>query len=128
MKKPGSAAGRVLKKGDKLSVPKVLETVGVGGEVFYQGRIPYGKLASVGDYAGLAGDFSEKGRAEKAYVVYAKGTGQRTKRFLWVMNYPETEPGAEIVVPQKPDQNKLGPQELQVVTTEILSMIDQLYN
>jgi len=46
-----------------------------------------------------------------AYVKYANGSVKGTKHFLFFRNYPNVEPGAEIVIPFKqPKEKKDGAQ------------------
>ena len=131
MKNPGSKHDLILREGDILSIPRVLETVRVRGEVLYPGPIRYNDGSSFKNYVSQAGGFSDAARVGKAYVVYANGSAERTKRFLWFKNYPDVEPGAEIIIPQKPERNRLSAQEVLGLSSAILSMvliIDRLAN
>ncbi len=44
---------------------------------------------------------------------------KRTKRFFWVNFYPGVEPGAEIIVPEKPERRKITPGEIVGLTTGV---------
>ncbi len=44
-------------------------------------------------------------------MIYANGDVDRAKNFLFLKNYPNVEPGATIVVPEKPERTRMSPQE-----------------
>ncbi|UCS93254.1 SLBB domain-containing protein [Echinicola marina] len=102
MEHPGSDQDLILQEGDVLSIPKELQTVRMRGEVLFPTSARYEKGDSFKNYVSKAGGFTDNARKGKAYVVYANGDVQRTKGFLFFKNYPNIEPGAEIIVPQKP--------------------------
>ncbi len=57
------------------------------------------------DYLAQAGGFTDKARRGKTYIIYANGSVDRTKKLLIFGNkYPKLQPGAEIIVPAKPDK------------------------
>jgi hypothetical protein len=59
-------------------------------------------------YISKAGGFTENARRSKSYVIYANGDAIRTYSFLGLKFYPKLEPGAEIVVPLKPQKDRLS--------------------
>jgi hypothetical protein len=59
-------------------------------------------------YISKAGGFTEDARRSKSYVIYANGDARRTHSFLGMKFYPKIEPGAEIVVPMKPQRDRLS--------------------
>jgi hypothetical protein len=69
-------------------------------------------------------------------VVYANGEVDRNRRFLWMtVSRPEIQPGAEIVVPYKPERDRLSTQEVISISSMVITMsttlliaIDQLSN
>ncbi|UJP63376.1 SLBB domain-containing protein [Mongoliitalea daihaiensis] len=107
---PGSNNDLILQEGDVLSVPKELQTVRIRGEVLYPNTARYRELSSFKSYISRAGGFTEKSRRGRSYVVYANGDVQRTRKFLFINNYPAVEPGAEIIVPAKPEKDPLSAQ------------------
>jgi ABC-type branched-subunit amino acid transport system substrate-binding protein len=54
------------------------------------------------DYITQAGGFTDNARQKRAYVVYANGLKDRTKRLLFFRKYPKIEPGSRVIVPFKP--------------------------
>lgn len=109
MQNPGSKEDLILFEGDILQIPKELQTVRMVGEVLLPTTARYDENANLKKYVSKAGGFTENARKSKTYVVYANGDAQRTHNFLGINIYPELEPGAEIVVPQKPIRTSMGP-------------------
>ncbi|MFN3589990.1 MAG: SLBB domain-containing protein [Spirosomataceae bacterium] len=97
---PGSSNDMVLQEGDIIRIPKRLETVRVQGEVLYPTSIKYsgGKLRW---YISKSGGFTKKSMRGRAYVLYANGSVDRTRRFVGIHVYPKIEPGSEIIIPKK---------------------------
>ena len=118
---PGSKFDLILRDGDILTIPKELQTVRVEGEVLSPVSIRYEKGKTLKRYIDEAGGTTERGKSKKAFIVYANGEVDRTKRFLFFRNNPEVRPGATIVVPQKPEQRELSPQERISILTAIVS-------
>lgn len=105
---PGSGEDLILQEGDILRIPKELQTIRMVGEVLLPTTARYVENASLRRYVSKAGGFSEEARKSKSYVIYANGDARRTHSFLMFKFYPHLEPGAEIVVPKKPERQKLG--------------------
>lgn len=108
MSHPGSDADLILFEGDVLQIPKQLQTVRMVGEVLLPTTTRFESGKSLKSYISKAGGFSENARKSKTYVVYANGDAAQTKSFLGLKNYPKLEPGAEIVVPQRPEREKMN--------------------
>ncbi|GGF51432.1 SLBB domain-containing protein [Echinicola rosea] len=108
LENPGSAQDLILQEGDILSIPKQLQTVRMRGEVLFPTSARYENGNSFKRYISKAGGFTDNARKGKAYVVYANGDVKRTKNFIFFKDYPRIEPGAEIIVPQKPQRESLS--------------------
>lgn len=108
MQNPGSDDDLLLLEGDIIQIPKELQTVRMVGEVLLSTTARFDKENNLKDYISKAGGFTEEARKSKTYVLYANGDAKTTRNFLGINNYPEIEPGAEIVVPQKPQRNRIG--------------------
>lgn len=117
IKNPGSRFDMILKEGDVISIPRELQTVRVRGEVLYPSTVRYDNTLSFTEVISQAGGFSDTAKRGKAYVIYANGSAQRTKNFLWFRDYPRVEPGAEIIIPEKPERRKLSPAEIISITS-----------
>jgi len=109
MQNPGSEEDLILLEGDIIQIPKELQTVRMVGEVLLPTTSRYDKYFGLKDYISKAGGFTEDARKSKTYVVYANGDAKRTHNFLGINIYPELEPGAEIVVPKKPERARMSP-------------------
>lgn len=100
----------ILKEGDVLSIPKELQTVRMRGEVLFPTTARYDLTNRFGSYISKSGGFTDNARKSRSYVIYANGDVKRTNKFLLFNVYPKIEPGAEIIVPAKPDRQGLSAQ------------------
>ncbi len=101
MQNPGSNEDMILQDGDIIQIPKRLETVRVQGEVLYPTTVKYLDSQGFINYISHAGGFTKKSLRSKSYILYANGSVDRTRRFLFVNIYPKVAPGSEIIIPQK---------------------------
>jgi protein involved in polysaccharide export with SLBB domain len=108
LQNPGSEADLILFQGDVLQIPKQLQTVRMMGEVLLPTTSRYIEMQGFRSYISKAGGFTENARRSKSYVIYANGDARRTYSFLGLNFYPTLEPGAEIVVPMKPQKDRLN--------------------
>ncbi len=128
---PGSKYDLHLKEGDILSIPQKLETVRIKGEVLYPLTIKYGDQLSFKDYIDASGGINDNARIGKSFVIYPNGTAAKTKRFFWIKDYPDIEPGSEIVIPRRPTRNRMSIQEILALTTTLTTitlLVDRLGN
>ncbi len=110
LKNPGSAQDLILMEGDVISVPKELQTVRMRGQVLFPTTARYIPNKGARSFVSKAGGFTDQARRSKTYVVYANGDVKRTQSFLFFKFYPNVEPGAEIIVPQKPNRPPMSVQ------------------
>ncbi|MEP4535152.1 MAG: SLBB domain-containing protein [Cyclobacteriaceae bacterium] len=112
MKNPGSSYDLILKEGDLISIPRELQTVRVRGQVLYPSTVRFDNAYSFKKFVSKAGGFSDKALKKKSYIVYANGTAEKTSSFLWFKKFPDVQPGAELIIPEKPPKRKLTPGEI----------------
>jgi protein involved in polysaccharide export with SLBB domain len=105
---PGSQFDLILQEGDVISIPKLLQTVRMRGEVLFPTTARYEPNSSFKSYISRAGGFTDKSRKKRSYVVYANGDVRKTSGFLFFKVYPKIEPGSEIIVPSKKDKEPLS--------------------
>ncbi|MDF2156442.1 SLBB domain-containing protein [Algoriphagus sp. CAU 1675] len=98
---PGSENDLLLEEGDILSVPKLLQTVRMRGDVVYPTTLRHESGKSLKHYINGAGGFERRANRKQTYVVYANGAVKRTKGFLGINSFPPVEAGAEVIVPTK---------------------------
>ncbi len=122
LKNPGSAFDLILKEGDVISVPRQFQTVRVRGQVLYPSTIRYDKSYSFTKLVSQAGGFSDNAQKRKSYIVYANGTAQKTSSFLWFKHYPQIEPGAELIIPEKREKRQLTPGEIIGLTSGLTTL------
>tara|TARA_R100000908_G_scaffold65426_1_gene56320 strand:- start:48800 stop:51217 length:2418 start_codon:yes stop_codon:yes gene_type:complete len=112
----------LLQAGDEIEIPKRLQTVQVRGEVLYPINIRHEGGRNFRSYINAAGGFTEIANTKSAYIVYANGEVDRTKRFLFFKSYPEVRPGSVIIIPPKEQREGLSTGELISVMSTIVSM------
>lgn len=100
----------LLQEGDILSIPKQLQTVRMRGEVLYPTTTRYREASGLKYYISRSGGFTENSKKSRTYVVYANGDVSRTRKVLFFNFYPSIQPGAEIIVPQRPERQPLSVQ------------------
>jgi protein involved in polysaccharide export with SLBB domain len=130
MKRPGGKKDFFLEEDDNIYIPRELQTVRVLGEVLFPTYVGYQKGMSLGKYIDNAGGFSLQAEKKKVFVLYANGTAKSTRRFMWIRSYPKIQPGARIVVPEKPTEltNKMSPAENIAVMTSVTSVVALIYS
>lgn len=117
-----------LEDGDIISVPSEKQTVEVRGEVMAPSFIRFEKNKSLKEYINNSGGYSDNAKRNNSYVIYANGDIKSTKNFLFFKFSPKIEPGALVVVPNKPEsKDKMSLQEILGITTA-LSTIGVLIN
>lgn len=127
--KPGSSEDMLLQEGDILRIPKLLETVRLQGEVLLPTTVKYRPGQTFQDYIAQAGGFTTKSQRNKSFVVYANGSVDRTRKFMFFNIYPRVEPGSEVVVPTR-STVPLTPQQIlgqaTAITSSLLTLISLL--
>jgi protein involved in polysaccharide export with SLBB domain len=96
---PNVTENILLLDGDRLFIPRELQTVKLSGELLNPISVAYRPNQSVKDYIAQAGGFTEKALKRRLYVRYANGFSDKTKTFLFFTAYPKVEQGSEIIVP-----------------------------
>ena len=119
---PGSPEDILVEDGDVLRIPKVLQTVRVQGEVQRQNTVKYRAGQTFQDYISQSGGFTTKSQRRKSFVLYANGSVDRTRKFMFFNVYPRIEPGAEIVVPRRTGV-RLTPQQILTTTTGLVGSL-----
>ncbi|MBD3616416.1 MAG: SLBB domain-containing protein [Gracilimonas sp.] len=119
---PDSEFDMLLQPGDVIEVPKRLQTVQIRGEVLYPINARFDDSRSFRNYVSAAGGFTEQANTRRAYIVYANGEVDRTKKFLFFKSYPDVKPGSILIIPPKEKQARLSPQERIAILSTIVSM------
>ena len=117
LKNPGSDADIVLREGDQLIVPEYNNTVRISGEVMYPNTVSYVKGKSLGYYIEQAGDYGERAKKKRAYIVYMNGQVKKASKY----NSNLIEPGCEIIVPTK-EKNEFKLQNILSIATTSASL------
>ena len=98
IKHPGSKRDIILLDGDTITIPAVNQLLTVRGAVQMPMSLVF-ESHSLLDNVNKSGGFAENARKKGAFVRYANGSVKGTKSFLFFRNYPNVEPGSEIVIP-----------------------------
>ncbi|GAB4045235.1 SLBB domain-containing protein [Spirosoma litoris] len=122
LQKPGSSEDILLQEGDTLRIPKLLETVRVEGEVQLPKTVKYRAGQGFRDYISETGGFTSKSQRRRSFIMYANGSVDRTRKFVFFNVYPRVEPGAEIIVPRKTNV-PLTPQQILTSTAGTISSL-----
>jgi protein involved in polysaccharide export with SLBB domain len=122
LESPGSKYDLLVQHQDRIEIPVEMQTVRLSGAVLYPVSVRYDKSFSFSSYIARSGGFASDAKRSKSYVIYANGSVDRTNNFLFFNLYPKIEPGAEIVVPQKPPKDKVSTQEVIGISSALTSM------
>lgn len=115
MKRPGGSDDLILRDGDVLSIPEFTNTVKISGGVLYPNTVTYNKRMGLDSYVRQAGGYSRLAMKSRPFVIYMNGkvaTGRRAK----------IEPGCEIVVPERPERQPVGIQNILGMSTSLASL------
>lgn len=118
MKNPGSLDDVRLREGDELVVPQFSNTVKISGEVMYPISINYEKGKPLSYYIKRVGGYADRAHKSRVYTIYMNGSVEQLGR----RSSKSIQPGCEIVVPTKPQRNKMTPQEMMTIGTSMASI------
>ena len=123
MNNPGGPDDIILREGDQLFIPQYQSTVKVSGAVTYPNSITYTRNMTVRQCLSQAGGYTDISR-KYPIVIYMNGKVATTKRVgLFFKKYPKVEPGAEILVPmKKQNDRKASLAEILSISTSATSM------
>jgi protein involved in polysaccharide export with SLBB domain len=128
LQNPNSDYNLRLEAGDVIEIPKRLQTVQIRGEVLYPINAQFDDSRSFRNYIGAAGGFTERANTKRAYIVYANGEVDRTKKFLFFRSYPKVRPGSVLIIPPKEERTNISPQERVAILSTIVSLAALLTN
>lgn len=100
LSRPGTYNDVVLHDGDELIIPSQTNTVRIQGEVMYPNAVNFIDGKRVRYYVTQAGGFSNEAKRGKVYVVYMNGK-------VGVGQYAKVTPGCEIIVPSRPERQRM---------------------
>lgn len=125
LKDPHSREDVYLQEGDVLHINKEVTEVKINGEVMFPTQVVYKKGADLLYYINKAGGFTEDAIKHKTYVLYANGNAAKSRNYLLFKDYPKPKPGAEILVPKRPERmrQRLTTGELVGITSGLATML-----
>ncbi|MDB9849082.1 SLBB domain-containing protein [Flavobacteriaceae bacterium] len=113
----------LLKNGDNVVVPRYDNTISVKGAVPQNTILDFEFNNSFKKSIVNSGGFSENADKKRAYVIYPNGLKKQTRSFLFFRNYPKILPGSVIIVPPKPEKNRINVAEIVGYSTSLVSII-----
>lgn len=117
---PGGAYDIVLKRGDRLGVPRQSQEVTVIGEVQTATSHRFSVDLNRDDYIGLSGGYTNKADKGRVYVVRANGSVVATESAGWFRRTSsEIRPGDTVVVPL--DAERMRPLPFWIAVTQVLA-------
>jgi protein involved in polysaccharide export with SLBB domain len=119
---PGSEEDLVLEEGDVLTIPKLLQTVRIRGDVVYPTSLRYEEGKGLKYYINGAGGFDRWANRKLTFVVYANGAVKRTHSLFGIRSFPSVEPGAEVIIPTKGPRIPLKFGDVVGVTTGLATL------
>lgn len=128
MRKKHSKYDLLLNEGDMLLIPSEKQTIEVRGEVLAPSLVRFEKGLSLREYIDRAGGFSNRAKKSSIYVLYANGDVKATRTSLFFNNYPKLAPGAIVIVPSKPERQRLSTGETIGIISAITTMGVLIYN
>lgn len=121
LRDPGGINDLRLLEGDVIRIPRQFQTVRVEGGVLAPVTMRFVPGRGLQRYVDAAGGTTDRGQRHRAYIVYANGEVDRTRRFLRLRSNPSVEPGATIIIPEKPASREMTPQETVALASSIAS-------
>lgn len=121
LRDPGGINDLRLLEGDVIRIPRQFQTVRVEGGVLAPVTMRFVPGRGLQRYVDAAGGTTDRGQRHRAYIVYANGEVDRTRRFLRLRSNPSVEPGATIIIPEKPAAREMTPQETVALASSIAS-------
>ena len=106
LRKPGTIYDYILKDGDNIIIPEISQEVHVSGEVLNPISLAFEEGRNMKYYINRSGGFSQRAKKGKVFIIYSDGTTQVTHNFMW-HNYPPLQPGCQIIIPKKPEKEKI---------------------
>lgn len=108
LSKKGKGMNVLLRDGDEIVIPSQLQTVKVSGQVLNPVSFKWEKLESAKKFVKRSGGFSPVAKKGKTFVMHPDGKAMTTGKFLFFRKYPKVEPGCEVVVPKKPEKDRMS--------------------
>lgn len=115
LKNPRGAKDIQIKKGDIVTIPKMVNTVNVVGAVYFPNATAF-ISDKIKDYVDASGGYSRVAR-KKPFVIYPNGSVKSSKG-----KKPTVEPGCIIVVPVKGEGSKMSTAEVMSLVTGATSL------
>lgn len=121
-KDPRHRSNIVLQAGDRIQVSEYEGSVKVAGNVVLISEIPYHKGKGFAYYFNAVGGVDQKGWKKRSYIIYPNGKAATTSTFMFFTCYPKVIAGSQIIVPEKPERQKMTTGEWVSIGSVITSL------
>ena len=119
---PQDYSNITLLPGDAIEVAIRNENVKVTGNVLLTSEIPFIRRKGLNYYIDAVGGIDNKGWKKKAYIIYPNGKAAVTNNFLFFKFFPKVIAGSQIVIPEKPESNKITVGEIMSIASVLVGM------
>ncbi len=122
----GGSSDLILQEGDVISIPELVNTVQISGEVMSPNAVVYRPGKPVSYYIGAAGGYTDRAKKSRVYVIYQNGSASRN-----ILNGAKVEPGCTIVVPTKPESKPVSTSDVLAtanIATSLTYVLAMLFN
>ncbi len=113
---PGSTYDITLRANDVITIPELISTVSISGDVLFPNTVTYVPGKKFKYYVEQAGGFGEKARKNSCYIVYMNGEVAKAKG-----NTP-IQPGCKIIVPSKGESKGTDWAQIMTISSVIASL------
>ncbi len=122
IKNPQDYSNITLQPGDEIEVAIRSESVKVQGSVLLTSEIPYIRGKNFNYYLNSVGGVDDKAWTKKAYIIYPNGKAAVTTSFLFFRFFPKVTAGSQIVIPEKPQNQKVTVGEIVSIASVLVGM------
>ncbi len=122
LKDPQTYSNISVLPGDEIDVAIRNENVKITGNVLLTSEIPYVRGRGLNYYLSAVGGGDSKAWKKKAYIIYPNGKAAVTKNFLFFKFFPKVTAGSQIVIPEKPQTNKITAGEITSIASVLVGV------
>jgi len=128
LENPQDRDNLILAAGDSIEIPEFSPVVKVTGAVNAPTGVSYVPGKNLDFYIGAAGGFAPKGDKGRAYVEQPSGKIQSVNRRFFIIpdSKPDPQPGAIVMVPEKPVMEKTNWVGISAIASILASMVTML--
>ena len=128
LRNPSGRYNITLMGGDRLYIPRALETVTMKEGLASPTSVVYQPGLSVRKYIKAAGGYRANADRKRLYIKYPSGIITSKKKFFLFSFMPKVEPGSEVYVPKKPIKIKASVAEVLALASSATTLLLLVFN